>query len=99
MQYDVKAAKVQTTSGSVLDQGDVALQRARVKKVFILCGASAGSVVVRQGGASGAILMEVATPASATAVLDMDIPGEGILCTSGLYLTITNAGSVTLFYG
>lgn len=100
MQYDVLATKPLESTGNFVDQNDNAIQRARVKTIYAVNGGSAGSVVIREGGASGAILMTVNTAASSTAGYTIiPLPGEGILCESGLHGTVTNTTSITLIYG
>ena len=100
MQYDVLATKPLESTGNFVDQNNNAIQRARVKTIYAVNGASAGSVVIREGGASGAILMTVNTAASSTAGYTIiPLPGEGILCESGLHGTVTNTTSITLIYG
>ena len=100
MQYDVLATKPLTSTGNFVDQNDNAIQRARVKTIYAVNGSSAGSVVIREGGASGKILITVNTAASTTAGYTIfPMPGEGILCESGLHGTVTNTTSMTLIYG
>jgi hypothetical protein len=100
MQYDVLATKPLTATGNFLDQNNNAIQRARVKTIYAINGANAGSVVIREGGASGDIIMTVNTAASTTAGYTIiPMPGEGILCQSGLHGTVTNTTSMTLIYG
>ena len=100
MQYDVLATKPLESTGNFVDQNNNAIQRARVKTIYAVNGGSAGSVVIREGGASGAILMTVNTAASSTAGYTIiPLPGEGILCESGLHGTVTNTTSITLIYG
>ena len=100
MQYDVLATKPLESTGNFVDQNDNAIQRARVKTIYAVNGSSAGSVVIREGGASGKILITVNTAASTTAGYTIfPMPGEGILCESGLHGTVTNTTSMTLIYG
>ena len=100
MQYDVLATKPLTATGNFVDQNDNAIQRARIKTIYAVNGDSAGSVVIREGGASGKILITVNTAASTTAGYTIiPMPGEGILCESGLHGTVTNTTSMTLIYG
>jgi len=100
MQYDVLATKPLTATGNFLDQNNNAIQRARVKTIYAINGASAGSVVIREGGASGDIIMTLNTAASGTAGYTIiPLPGEGILCESGLHGTVTDTTSITLIYG
>ena len=100
MQYDVLATKPLTSTGNFLDQQNNAIQRARIKTVYAINGTNAGSVVIREGGASGKILITVNTAASGTAGYTIiPMPGEGILCESGLHGTVTDTTSMTLIYG
>ena len=100
MQYDVLATKPLESTGNFLDQNNNAIQRARVKTIYAVNGGSAGSVVIREGGASGKILITVNTAASTTAGYTIiPLPGEGILCESGLHGTVINTTSMTLIYG
>ena len=100
MQYDVLATKPLESTGNFVDQNNNAIQRARIKTIYAVNGASAGSVVIREGGASGKILITVNTAASTTAGYTIfPMPGEGILCESGLHGTVTNTTSMTIIYG
>jgi hypothetical protein len=100
MQTDVLATKPLTSTGDFLDQNNNSIQRARVKTIYAVNGGSAGSVVIRQGGASGKVLITVNTAANTTAGYTIiPLPGEGILCESNLHGTVTNTTSMTLIYG
>jgi hypothetical protein len=100
MQYDVLATKPLASTGNFKDQLDNNIQRARIKTIYAINGNSAGSVVIREGGASGKILMTLNTAASGTAGYTIiPMPGEGILCESGLHGTVTDTTSITLIYG
>lgn len=100
MQTDVLATKPLTSTGDFLDQNNNAIQRSRIKTIYAVNGGSAGSVVIRQGGASGKVLITVDTAASTTAGYTIiPLPGEGILCESNLHGTVTNTTSMTLIYG
>ena len=100
MQYDVLATKPLTSTGNFLDQNNNAIQRARIKTIYAVNDSGAGSVVIREGGASGKILITVNTAANGTAGYTIiPLPGEGILCESGLHGTVTSTTSMTLIYG
>lgn len=90
-QTDVLAATVTAT-------GSVVTGRQRVKGVYLISGASAGSVVLRNGGASGATQLELATPAGVTEIY-VPIPDQGVLFQNGVHATLTNVSSLTVFYG
>ena len=99
MQYDVLATKPLTATGDFKDQNDNSIQRARIKTIYAVNG-TAGSVVIREGGASGKILITVNTAASTSAGYTIiPLPGEGILCESALHGTVTGTTSITLIYG
>jgi hypothetical protein len=100
MQYDVLATKPLAATGAFKDQNDNDIQRARIKTIYAVNGGTAGSVVIREGGASGKILATINTAASTTAGYTIiPMPGEGILCDSNLHGTVTNTTSMTLIYG
>lgn len=99
MQYDVKATKPLTETGNFLDQNNNAIGRSRIKSIYAVNGASAGSVVIRNG-ATGAILLTLNTAASATAGFTVwPLPGEGILADDALHGTVTDVESIVLIYG
>jgi hypothetical protein len=101
MQYDVLASKPLSATGNFKDQNDNDIPRCRIKTIYAINGANAGSVVIRQGGASGSIIATINTPADATAGYTIiPIPGEGILCKEGpLHGTVTDTTSMTVIYG
>lgn len=99
MQYDVLASQPLTTTGNFLDQNGNAIGRARIKTIYAVNGADAGSVVIRNGS-SGKILMTVNTAANTTAGYTIiPIPGEGILADNALHGTVTNTTSLVVIYG
>ena len=98
-QTDVLATRPLTSTGLFKTQGNNNIGRARIKGVFIVCGANAGSVVIADG-AGGPTLMTVNTPTVVDAgTITINVPDQGVLATTGLHGTVTNAASVTLFYG
>lgn len=90
MQTDVKSAYLSAT-------GTAVSARVRVKSLVIACTATAGSVILRDGGASGTTLLRVDTPAAA-AIQNVLIPGEGILFGTDVHGTLTNC-TATVVYG
>ena len=99
MQTDVKSTKPLTSTGAFLDQGNSAVGRARIKGVYAVCGASAGSVVISVGS-GGAVVLTLNTPTASTeGTVQLLLPGEGILVESAVYGTVTNTTSTVLFYG
>ncbi len=99
MQTDVLASAVRTTDGQLLDQASGTITRARIKSIYIVPTASAGSVVFKDGGAGGTTRLTVDTVASATQPTYMLMPGEGVLFSTNIYVDVTNIGFVMVFYG
>lgn len=95
-QFDVKA-KTMTSTGAT----GIGLPRARIKGVYFLPGASAGSISFKDGGSGGTELLNLATPAntSGTGAMYVLIPNDGVRFEADPYLTLTNVTSVTFFYG
>jgi len=98
MQTDILASVPLTSTGQFTNQATADIGGARVRAVYIVPGASAGSVVFRDGGGSGATKMTLNTVASATAPTYLLLPGEGVLFRSDIHGTLTNVTSVTVFY-
>ena len=100
MQTDVKSTKPLASTGVFKTQSDADVAfRARIKGIYCVCGASAGSVVITDGQ-SGSTLLTLNTPTVANAgSVYLLVPGEGILAENGLYGTVTNTASVVVFYG
>jgi hypothetical protein len=90
MQTDVLAI-------SLAASGTISAERTRVRSLVIEPSASAGSVVLRNGGASGTVLFTVNTVAGGE-TFNILIPAQGVLCTNGAYATLSNT-KVTVFYG
>lgn len=94
MQTDVKS-KTMTASGA----SGVGGARTRVKGVYFVAAATAGSISFKDGGAGGTEKLLLATPASATATGFLRLPGQGVLFEADPYVTLTNVTSLTFFYG
>ena len=99
MQTDVLASAVRTTDGLLKDQATNDLGRTRVKAIYIVPDTGAGSVVFKDGGASGAVKLTVNTLASSTTPDYILIPGEGLLFQTNVYVDLTDVVSVMVFYG
>jgi hypothetical protein len=98
MQTDVLASAVTTATGVVQDQSGNPIGRCRIKGVYIVPQAGAGSVAF-EDGVLGPTKMTVNTLASSTGPTYVLLPGEGILVQSGIHVTITAVASVMVFYG
>ena len=99
MQTDVLASVPLTADGQFTNQTPTALGRTRVKAVYIVPSGTAGSVVFKDGGASGTTVMTLNTVASATQPTYTLFPGQGLLFATNIYADVTSIGSVTIFYG
>jgi hypothetical protein len=99
MSTDVQASQVLTADGQFTNQASAALGRTRIKAVYIVPSGTAGSVVFKNGGASGTTLMTLNTVASATQPTYLLLPDLGVLFTTAVYADVTSIGSVTIFYG
>ena len=98
MQTDILASQPVTSSGALQTQGGSNLGRVRVRAIYIVAGATAGSVVLKDGGASGTTIVTINTVGSATTPQYFRLPGQGLLFTTSVYATVTNAASVMVFY-
>ena len=94
MQTDVKSSHLNAS-------GSVYAGRARIKGIAICASASLlGTLLLKDGGSGGAIVIEIDIPSNTNPnSFYMLVPGEGVLCTTNIYATITNLASVTIFYG
>jgi hypothetical protein len=91
MQTDVKSA-TRTTDGTMVNQPT------RVKGILLTTTSVAGSVVLKDGGASGTALITLNTPAVAE-MFNALLPAEGVRFTTDVYVDVTDVSSVTVFYG
>jgi hypothetical protein len=92
MQYDVKAAHAEAT-------GTLVSGRVRLKGYQCLSGGTAGDIIFRDGGASGAIRLQFNVPANTNNPFANLIPGEGILFDTDIHATLPTSAKVTVFYG
>ncbi len=99
MQTDVSASAVRTTDGLLADQASNTLGRNRVKAVYIVPDTVAGSVVFRDGGASGTVRITINTLASSTSPDYIPLPEQGVLFQTNIYVDLTSVVSVMVFYG
>lgn len=94
MQTDVKSTHLNAS-------GSIYAGRARIKGFIMVATASAtGTLVLKDGGSSGTTMIEVDVPSNSNPnSFYVAVPGEGVLCMTNIYATITNLASVTVFYG
>ena len=99
MQTDVLASVPLTADGQFTNQTPTALGRTRVKAVYIVPSGTAGSIVFKNGGASGTTVLTLNTVASAAQPTYLLLPGEGVLFSTNVHGTVSNVTSTTIFYG
>jgi hypothetical protein len=91
MQTDVKAAHTEAT-------GTLVSGRNRLKGYQCISGGTAGDIIFRDGGASGTERLRI-NIATGTQPIGLTIPGEGILFTTDIHVTLPATAKVTAFYG
>lgn len=91
MSSDLKSTRLSASGAIFAGPG-------RVRGVSYVAGATAGTIQIRDGGASGTILCTIDTPASATAADNIILPDNGIRCETDIYITLTNVTFCTAWY-
>lgn len=87
-----------TTSANVTSTGTlVAAGPVTVVGLHYAAGANAGSIVLKDGGASGTAKLTIQTPASAGAAAYLNLKG-GLLFGTDVHVTLTEAVGVTVIY-
>jgi hypothetical protein len=92
VQTDVLSAHAEAT-------GTMVSQRTRLRGYQCLSGGTAGDIIFRDGGASGTIRLQFNVPANTNNPFSATIPGQGILFTDSVHVTLPTAAKVTVFYG
>ena len=94
MQTDVKSTHLNAS-------GVISSARNRIKGISICANAaSAGTLILKDGGSTGTAVIELDIPANTNPnSFYIHVPGEGVLCQTSIYATMTNLASVTVFYG
>ena len=88
------------SSTQLAASGSVTTNSARVKSIYVAHSGTAGTVILRDGGASGDLRCTINT-AAVLGEYQTDIPEPGIRCVKplGPYIAITGGVSfVTVFY-
>ena len=91
MQTDVRAVHAEAT-------GTVVSDRTRVKAYHCISGGTAGDVIYRDGGSGGTIRLQF-NIGTGTQPVSLLIPGEGILFTTDVHVTLPATAKITTFYG
>lgn len=87
-----------TEAKSVTSTGTVHAGPGRVLGVQFRAGATAGSVVLKDGGGSGTTKLTIYTPASATFAGFVPIGADGIRFVTDIHATLTQADGVTVIF-
>ena len=92
-QYDVLSAAIAAS------QTDAAVfaGSARIKGIIVGVPAGGGTLTIKNGSAGTTVFSFVA-PAAAQS-LNISVPGDGIRCTNGIYVTTPAGMTATVFYG
>ena len=91
MQYDVKSAHAEAT-------GTLVNERTRLKAYQCISGGTAGDIIFRDGSATGIERLRI-NIATGTQPIGLSIPGEGILFSTNIHVTLPATAKVTVFYG
>jgi hypothetical protein len=93
MQYDVKSAYTGTVPAQLVTG------RVRLKQMVIVGSGTAGTVVVHDGtDNTGPVVWQQKT-STGVQPFQILVPGEGLLCATGIYVVATNVTSITVCYG
>ena len=90
---------------SIGTTGSLALPRTRIKSLYYVGTANAGSIKVNVNSASGSLLLQIDTPAGSGSFADsVTIPNEGILTTRSnktdfAVITLAEITNITVFCG
>lgn len=69
----------------------------RVRGIYVRAAGSAGTLVLKDGGASGTAKVTINTPAAVGGHYH-EIPGGGVLFSTDCHATLTTADAVTIYY-
>jgi hypothetical protein len=92
MQTDVKAVHLEST-------GTAVAYRTRVRGYQFLTGGTAGDIIFRDGGSGGPITLQFNIATAPTNPLSFTIPGEGVLFSTDVHITLPANAKITVFYG
>ena len=85
-----------TKSITITATGSVRALPTRIRSIYFHSGASDGSIILKNGGASGTTLIELSTAPAIN--FSTDASGSGVRFTSDVHATLTNITSCTIFY-
>lgn len=85
-----------TASGSISSSG------CRVHAIWVMGGATNGTVILKNGGSSGTTVVTIDVPGITTSGTThgsfIPIPGDGLWFTTDCYATLTTAAACTVFF-
>jgi hypothetical protein len=93
LQYDV----LSTAIAAAQTDAAVFAGPARIKGMVVGVPAGGGTLTIKNGSAGTTVFSFVA-PAAAQS-LNISVPGDGIRCTNGIYVTTPAGMTATVFYG
>ena len=93
-QYDVKSAAI----AAAQTDAPAFAGAARVKGMLIGVPTAGGTLVIKNG-AGGTTVFSAVIPANSGGASNVTIPGDGIRCDKGIYVTTPANMTVTVFYG
>ena len=77
----------------------------RILGIYYVADSTAGTITIKDGGSSGTSIAVFDTPKGAAAnagenvVGYIPIPGDGLMCKTSGYATLSGVAKVTIFYG
>lgn len=86
------------SSASATATGALIATGCRVRGIYVRAAGTAGTVVLKDGGASGTTKLTINTPAVVGGHYH-EIPGAGIEFATDCHATLTTADAVTIYYG
>jgi hypothetical protein len=101
----MSAYNVDVKSTHLTADGAIFAGPARVLGIYYCSEGALGTIIIRDGGATGTIVGTFDVPAgSGTAgeatVYQIDVPGNGLYCATDAYCDVTGGvDKVTIFYG
>lgn len=84
-------------STTLTSSGDVFGGPARIATLYFVASDTAGSIVIRDGGATGPVLLDLATPADESAH-GVEFYYTPLRCEANPYVALTGVTSATFFY-
>ena len=95
---NVKATNILTASAAIF------AGPCRILGIYYVSDTTAGSIIIKDGGTGGTTIATFATPLGAGAAGNeiaryIPIPGDGLLCRTSGYATLSNVNKVTIIYG